>query len=148
MSVINQLLLDLEKRRASGAERSVLPDHVRALPEGERTVHWGWIAAGGTGVAVVLAVSWALVSGPDWIPQRAAAAPQRGAEIAIERVVAATAGVVVDAKPGDEREGARMETLASRFSFELSSLPEPAEQGGRSASFPLPTAREIGRAHV
>lgn len=32
MSVINQMLLDLERRRASGEERNWIPDHVRALP--------------------------------------------------------------------------------------------------------------------
>lgn len=36
MSVINQMLLDLERRRASGDERNRIPDHVRALP-GENT---------------------------------------------------------------------------------------------------------------
>ena len=146
MSVINQLLIDLEKRRASVAERSVLPNHVRALPETERSNPWGWIAAGGTGVAVVLAVSWALLSGFDWTRQRAAAAPQRGAEIAIERVVAASAGVATDAKPGDESEGVRKEALASRFSFELSSPPESAGKGGPDTNAPLPIARVLGRA--
>lgn len=34
MSVINQMLLDLERRRASGDERNRIPDHVRALPGG------------------------------------------------------------------------------------------------------------------
>ena len=34
MSVINQMLLDLERRRASGEERNRIPDHVRALPGG------------------------------------------------------------------------------------------------------------------
>jgi MSHA biogenesis protein MshN len=32
MSVINQMLLDLERRRASGEECDRIPDHVRALP--------------------------------------------------------------------------------------------------------------------
>lgn len=32
MSVINQMLRDLEQRRASGEERNRIPDHVRALP--------------------------------------------------------------------------------------------------------------------
>ena len=32
MSVINQMLQDLERRRASGEERNRIPDHVRALP--------------------------------------------------------------------------------------------------------------------
>ena len=34
MSVINQMLQDLERRRASGEERNRIPDHVRALPGG------------------------------------------------------------------------------------------------------------------
>ncbi len=33
MSVINQMLVDLERRRASGEERNRIPDHVRALPD-------------------------------------------------------------------------------------------------------------------
>lgn len=32
MSVINQMLMDLDRRRASGDERNRIPDHVRALP--------------------------------------------------------------------------------------------------------------------
>lgn len=32
MSVINQMLMDLDRRRASGEERHQIPDHVRALP--------------------------------------------------------------------------------------------------------------------
>jgi MSHA biogenesis protein MshN len=145
MSVINQVLLDLEKRRASGAERSVLPNHVRALPEGERVVPWGWIAAGGAAVIAAGAVSWAFYSGFDSPLTRAASAPaaQRGAEIAIERVVAASAGVTVDAGPADEGESMRKEALASRLSFELSSLPpEPASATTRA---PLSTARVIGK---
>ena len=43
MSVINQVLLDLEKRRASPAERGAVPNHVRALPEDSRgAARWGW----------------------------------------------------------------------------------------------------------
>lgn len=34
MSVINQMLQDLERRSASGEERNRIPDHVRALPRG------------------------------------------------------------------------------------------------------------------
>lgn len=147
MSVINQLLLDLEKRRASGAERSVLPDHVRALPEDERALHWGWIAAAVTAGAAVLAVAWTLLSGSGWIGQRAAAppAPQRGTEVAIERVVAATAGVAMVSKPVDESAVAR-EAPASRLSFELSVPAAPVEQTIPAASSPLPAARVVGRA--
>jgi MSHA biogenesis protein MshN len=146
VSVINQLLLDLEKRRASGAERSVLPNHVRALPASERETHWGRIATGATAVAAMLAVSWALYSGFDWTRQstgKAVSLPaQRSTEVAIERVVAASAGVTLDARPVDE--GAGKETLASRLSFELSSLPvqDEVEPGARPL---LPTARVVGK---
>jgi len=55
MSVINQVLLNLERRRASAAERGVLPDHVQVLPEGGRVPHWGWVAAGVVAALAVLA---------------------------------------------------------------------------------------------
>ncbi len=146
MSVINQLLLDLERRRASGAERSALPNHVRALPAGDHETDWGRIAAGATAVAVMMAVSWMLYSGFDWTRQRTAASspPQRGTEVVIERVVAASAGVTLDARPLDESEGKGRETLASRLSFDLSSLPAAAE-GGPGARPLLPTARVVGK---
>lgn len=145
MSVINQLLLDLEKRHASGHERNLLPSHVRALPDSDRSLHWGWIAAGGVAVAAIFAVSWALLSGFDWTRPRAPAAQasQRGAEVAIERVVAASAGVTVDAQPREDGEGARMEAAASRLSLELSNPPPAqAEPGARQ---PLPTSSVVGR---
>ncbi len=62
MSVINQMLLDLERRRASGEERNRIPDHVRALPG----------SAAGQGVqspamiAVAIAVVLALLGGGLW----------------------------------------------------------------------------------
>ncbi|HET9402991.1 MAG TPA: tetratricopeptide repeat protein [Burkholderiales bacterium] len=146
MSVINQLLIDLDRRRASGAERSNLPNHVRALPQAERPTPWGWIAAGGAGVAVVLAMAWALISGFDWTQQRAAAAPPVGTEIVIEKVVAASAGVTADARPGDDSEGVRKEALASRLSFDLSSPPASAAREGADTPPPLSTARVIGQA--
>lgn len=146
MSVINQLLLDLEKRRASGAERSALPNHVRALPVSERKAPWGWVAAGTVAVTVTLMVSWGLYSGLDWTRLRPAASPppQRSAEVAIERVVAATAGVTLDARPVDESEGVGKETLAARLSFELSSLPA-ADEGGSDTRTPLSSARVLGK---
>jgi MSHA biogenesis protein MshN len=146
VSVINQVLLDLEKRRASGAERSALPNHVRALPEGERTLHRGWIAAGVATVTVMLAVSWGLYSGIDWTRLRAAASlpPQRSTEVAIEKVVAATAGVALNARPVDESEVTGKEMLASRLSFELSSLPA-ADEGGAGGRALLPATRVLGK---
>jgi MSHA biogenesis protein MshN len=142
MSVINQLLLDLEKRRASGAERSVLPGHVRALPNEERPVQWGWIATGGVAAAAMLATTWVLMPGGAWTGERALAAPvPRGTDVAIERVVAASAGVVVDVATDAAGESGR-EAPASRLSFELSN-PPPAAEPARGG---VPAERVLARA--
>src|SRR4051812_43974016 len=53
MSLINQMLQDLEKRRASDHERDVLPLHVRVLPEPQQSRMTWWIA--GAGALVVTA---------------------------------------------------------------------------------------------
>jgi len=63
MSVINQMLLDLERRRASGEERNRIPDHVRALPGGtvlerERIVPAAIVAAVGLCVVAAGAYWW------------------------------------------------------------------------------------------
>jgi MSHA biogenesis protein MshN len=56
MSLINQMLQDLEKRHASGVERGALPDQVRVLPREEaRSMPW-WmigISAAAAGIAVL-----------------------------------------------------------------------------------------------
>ena len=138
MSVINQLLLDLEKRRASGAERSVLPNHVRALPNEEPRVQWGWVAGGGAVAVAALGAAWVLLSGMVSTGGRGApAAPVRGADVAIEKVVAASAGVVTDVRPVDGDPD--REAPASRLSFELSSPPAPEPA-------PVSTARVVSRA--
>jgi MSHA biogenesis protein MshN len=138
MSVINQLLLDLEKRRASGAERSVLPDHVRALPNEERPMQWGWIAGGGAVAVVALAAAWVLLSGMVSTGGRVAqAAPPRATDVAIEKVVAASAGVAFDARPGNTGESGR-DAPASRLSFDLSNPPVPEPP-------PLPASRVLSR---
>ena len=149
MSVINQVLLDLEKRRASPAERGAVPNHVRALPEDSRgAARWGWIA-GGTGAAVLVsAAAWALLAGP--VVTRPSAPPRTGAEVAIERVVTASAGVTSDVKPAEDRgEGP---SPAFRFSFELSNPPaeaapqrEAQSTDRQDAPPPLPASRVVGR---
>ncbi|HXF66446.1 MAG TPA: hypothetical protein VNK67_07110, partial [Burkholderiales bacterium] len=74
MSVINQVLLDLEKRRASPAERAMLPGHVRALPRSEREVRWGWIAAAAL-AAAALAGLWIFAPGLENLLARVERAP-------------------------------------------------------------------------
>jgi len=135
MSVINQVLQDLDKRRASAAERSGVPSHVRALPDNSRLVRWEWLAAGGVAVLAAL-VFWMQRVGPD-APQASAPAPLTGTEIAIEKEVAATAGVTIDADRDDRAEP----VPAFRLSLELSNLPAEAAP-------PLTTSRLIGRMGV
>jgi MSHA biogenesis protein MshN len=58
MSLINQMLQDLEKRRASGAERGALPDQVRVLPREEaRSMPW-WLVGIAVAAALIAAVAW------------------------------------------------------------------------------------------
>ena len=64
MSVINQVLQDLEKRRASGAERAGISKYVRALPREGRALPMWWIA-GGVAAAIMVAGAGA------WYLQRA-----------------------------------------------------------------------------
>jgi MSHA biogenesis protein MshN len=70
-------------------------------------------------------------------------ASPRGTEIAIEKVVATSAGVVVDARAAEE-EAAR-DAPASRLSLELAS-PPPPEAAEPAARAPVATARVIARA--
>jgi MSHA biogenesis protein MshN len=158
MSVINQVLLELEKRRASAMERGTLPSHVRALPEEERSLSWGWIAAGGL-VAVGAVAAWGLLlSGIDLTRHRIAApvADPRGSERVVARVAAAPAAVTTDVRPRGEGNGdAPPEGPASRLSLELSNVPaaaqgptssSPVSPAEPAASKPLPASRVLARA--
>lgn len=144
MSVINQLLLDLEKRRACVKERNPLPSYVRAIPLRKRSMHKGWIAACGT--AAALAGLWSLLSGYDGMHPRVNAtdASQRGTEAIIEKVVAVSAGVNLDVNPGGDKVGAPKVAPAARLSFELSNPPDQSER--HATRVPIPTARVLNRA--
>jgi MSHA biogenesis protein MshN len=55
MSLINQMLVDLERRRASSNERGQLPDHVRALPQPRAHPRAPWII--GISTVIVAAIA-------------------------------------------------------------------------------------------
>ena len=62
MSLINKMLQDLEKRRASGAERGALPDQVRVLPREEiHGMPW-WLIGSAAAVVVVALLAWQIKS--------------------------------------------------------------------------------------
>lgn len=64
MSLINQMLQDLEKRRASAAERGAMPNQVRVLPAAEKTPLRVWMAIGGIALAVLAAWQYWLARNP------------------------------------------------------------------------------------
>ena len=151
MSVINQVLLNLEKRRASAAERGVLPNHVQVLPDSGRVSHWGWVAASVVFVAVALA-AWMGRTATDAVPTRPPA-PRSGTERDIERVVSASAGVSPTIRPDKRGDLYSQELRAFRLSLELSNPPaEPAPrrdaeapQAAARGGEPLRSGRLIGR---
>lgn len=111
MSVINQMLVELERRRASGVERDRIPDHVRALPDDARSR-----SLPPAGIAAVLAAVAALAAGVWWWTQRSGVpAPQAPAA-----VVAPPA----PAQPAAQPE----EWIARRLTLDLSQVPESAPE--------------------
>ena len=80
MSLINQMLQDLERRRASGNERGTLPSQVRVLPPAQRHhMHW-WLLGLGAAAALVAVLAWQLNYPPVPLPAQAAStsAPAAG----------------------------------------------------------------------
>jgi MSHA biogenesis protein MshN len=150
MSVINQVLLNLERRRASAAERGVLPSHVQVLPENGPAPYWGWVAAGVV-VAVAAVAAWMALTATDAEPTRPLA-PRSGTEGVIERVVTASAGVSPTTRPDARGDVYLQELRAFRLSLELSNPPaEPAPrrdaeapQAAAGGGEPLRSGRLIG----
>lgn len=121
MSVINQMLVDLERRRASGEERNRIPDHVRALPDEPHAVRGPGlrIAAAVAGVVLAAAGAWWWLAGRPPAVSAPAAAP--------------AAAVTVPAPAVVEPEARDTEFIARRLTLDLASAPEA----------PAPAAREV-----
>ena len=144
MSVINQLLLDLEKRRAAPGELGALPSHVRALPA-SREIDWGWVGGGAIIACAAMATGWIMYAEQEpGAEMPVLAAPRSGAEITIERVVSASAGLPPNSGAVERIESLLLEPPAARMSFELSSLPVEAAavlSDGIAVVTPQPPAR-------
>lgn len=112
MSVINQMLVDLDRRRASGEERNRIPDHVRALPgesvSGQRPKVL--IAAAVMAAAAATAGAWW------WMNGRVPSAPAVKSEAALMRKPAPAAAPLSHEA---------VENIAHRMSLELANVPEP-----------------------
>ncbi len=74
MSLINQMLQDLEKRSASGAERGALPNQVRALPRVVKSAAMWWLL-GSAAVALMTLLAWQLYKQPVSSPPVARVVP-------------------------------------------------------------------------
>lgn len=107
MSVINQMLVELERRRASGAERDRIPDHVRALPDDARSSSLPL-----TGIAAVLTAVALLAVGVWWWMQR----PAERVPLPVAAVVAPPAPPQASAQPE--------EWIARRLTLDISQVPE------------------------
>ncbi len=113
MSVINQMLVDLERRRASGEERNRIPDHVRALPDEPYPARGPGlrIIVAMAGLVLLVAVAWWWRAGhplPAVVP---ASAP-----------LAAAPAAVPGPQPRDT------EFIARRLTLDLARVPEPVDQ--------------------
>ncbi|MBI3936118.1 MAG: hypothetical protein HY323_04010, partial [Betaproteobacteria bacterium] len=164
MSLINQMLLDLEKRRASTAERSALPDHVRALPEthGRPRLWWVVITVSILAAAVAAAMVFGMKQSSEAQGLPGKAQHPRVDAVAPSVVAAARPAATPDVAPRDEAPPAMPPAAsqpAGRLSFELSNLPPaPAQDEERAtppsasraaepaaSKAPIATARVVGK---
>lgn len=127
MSVINQMLVDLERRRASGAETQRIPDHVRALPgesfSGRRAQFL--IAAGVIATAAVMSGAWW------WLNGRAPPAPAGKPDVIAAASVRKTEPAAAPLSPE------AVESIAQRMSLELANLPAPVAASPPRESAPM-----------
>lgn len=119
MSLINQMLQDLEKRRASGAERGALPDQVRVLPREEiRGVPW-WLIGIAAAVSLAALFAWQFSQQQHATPR----VPLTQTEARPDPLPPAV--VVTTLETGGP---------ASRLAFELQNIPASTDAPGPSKS--------------
>jgi MSHA biogenesis protein MshN len=129
MSVINQMLVDLERRRASGEERNRIPDHVRVLPDDTHAVRRPrtWIIGAVLGAALIAAGAWW------WLVGRSTVAlpPASPAIVAVPAPAPETSAAP---EPRDS------EFIARRLTLDLSQAPEPVNPPPEAAQRDTPPA--------
>ncbi|MDH3287721.1 MAG: tetratricopeptide repeat protein [Betaproteobacteria bacterium] len=150
MSLINQVLVDLELRRASGPERQALPNHVRALPAQRRGGTWRGLVIVGLVAAVGLTGAWALI--PVWDTGRKEQPPSvitpPAVAFADGPTAAGSAAAATGAREGERAERVALGPVASRLTLELSSVPPavPAVAEARERAASIESARILPRA--
>lgn len=122
MSLINQVLQDLEKRHASEPELKSLPPHVRAIPEGPRSAHVALFVAA---ALIVFAIIAAYLFFGGWLRPASsptvAAVPAPTAPVSPAPAAVETKPAVPEPEPAVHTE---LVAPASRLSDELSFVPD------------------------
>ncbi len=127
MSLINQVLQDLEKRHASEPELRSLPPHVRAIPEGPRSAHVVLFVAAALIVFAIVA-SYLFFGGwlrPAPSPTVVAAPPAPTAPVSPAAAVVQAKSAVPEPKPAAQMQ---LVAPASRLSDELSFVPDSRQR--------------------
>lgn len=140
MSLINQVLKDLEERRASVRERSGLPDHVRALPAPRSAPAMTFIAAAFGALVVVAAGVWYATTRPA-VPVAPAAPP---AAVAPPPVVTTPVAQPV-AADAPSAESVTWSGIASRMTLELMSAPELPPPAPARPRDPIAASKVVGK---
>lgn len=122
MSLINQVLQDLEKRHASEPELKSLPPHVRAIPEGPRSAHVALFVAA---ALIVFAIIAAYLFFGGWLRHATsptvAAVPAPTAPVSAAPAVAGTKPALPAPEPVVQTQ---MVAPVSRLSDALSFVPD------------------------
>ena len=122
MSLINQVLQDLEKRHASEPELKSLPPHVRAIPEGPRSAHVALFVAA---ALIVFAIIAAYLFFGGWLRHATsptvAAVPAPTAPVSAAPAVAETKPALPAPEPVVQTQ---MVAPVSRLSDALSFVPD------------------------
>mgnify|MGYP002631546399 CR=1 FL=1 len=140
MSVINQMLLDLERRRASGEERGRIPDHVRALPgdNAHTRMNVPVLAAVLVLSLIVLAAGiWWWLAGRPLSPEPSVTPAALAVPVTAAPVAAAPAAAPLAAQDA-------VEMIARRMSFDLAHVPETISMAP-AADAPVTTTSVITR---
>jgi len=124
MSVINQMLVDLERRRASGEERQHIPDHVRTLPAEARDTRGIVILVTVVAMLLLAGAVWWWLAGPRYPVMVSALAP-------------APVPVTPAAPAAEPQE--TVERIAQHMSLELIQAPESVG----AVAAPIPAATVI-----
>lgn len=133
MSVINQMLVDLERRRASGEERNRIPDHVRALPDEPQSTYGPAFRITGAVAGLVL-----LAAGVWWWQVGRLPAVPASAPVPVATVPAPASTPLTP-------EARDTELIARRLTLDLAYVPETvtAPAASRDAAPGLETATII-----